>query len=507
MKPIWHFPIALSLVLLQPTPQILAEPAATPPAPAGAATQPTPETQALSVTQQKLAEADKLYLAGDVAAAEKLYRQVKPPFPQESPLGVTDKLPEPFSDPEQLSPAGKVYWREAQAGWEMGLATRILIPLKLLVERHPEFIPGQLLYARAVEQYNGEDSALSVLERATAMYPNQPDLLKARIEELGNSEQWLEASVAARQFALLNPEHPQAAEFTQLADQNLERFRSQLRKKITGNAIAGGITGILGFAITGSPLGAFSAVQTAALLMEGETALGERVAASAKRQLKLVEDQAVTGYVKELGEKLAKLSGRNFEYEFYVVLDEDLNAFALPGGKVFVNAGAISHTDSEAELAGLLSHELAHAVLSHAFQQLTEGNLLANLTQYIPFGGPLTDLVMLDYSRDQERQADILGTRMLVAAGYAADGLHNLMVTLKEQKGGGNSFESFFSTHPATKERISYLQKLIQRSGYNRYAYEGVTKHAQVRARVKQLLAEHKKDKDKDREDESEQPQ
>jgi predicted Zn-dependent protease len=81
------------------------------------------------------------------------------------------------------------------------------------------------------------------------------------------------------------------------------------------------------------------------------------------------------------------------------------------------------------------------------------------------------------------------------------------MVALREQKGGGNSFESFFSTHPATNERISYLQKLIQRSGYNRYAYEGISKHAQVRARVKQLLAEHKKDKDKDKDDESEQPQ
>jgi len=70
----------------------------------------------------------------------------------------------------------------------------------------------------------------------------------------------------------------------------------------------------------------------------------------------------------DLGQKTAHATGRNdFEYEFYVVLDDDLNAFALPGGKVFVNAGAITHTKSEAELAGLLAHELSHAVLSHGF--------------------------------------------------------------------------------------------------------------------------------------------
>ncbi len=139
-------------------------------------------------------------------------------------------------------------------------------------------------------------------------------------------------------------------------------------------------------------------------------------------------------YVNEIGQKLAVVAGRNdFKYEFYVVMDDQLNAFALPGGKVFVNAGAIAKTNSEAELAGLLAHELSHAVLSHGFQLVAEGNLVANVTQYTPLGNTVANLVVFNYSRDMERQADTLGTRLLSPTGYAADGLLNLMLTLSSQ--------------------------------------------------------------------------
>jgi predicted Zn-dependent protease len=185
------------------------------------------------------------------------------------------------------------------------------------------------------------------------------------------------------------------------------------------------------------------------------------------------------------------VAGRNdFNYEFFVIPQEELNAFALPGGKIFINAGAIAKTNSEAELAGLLAHELSHTVLSHGFQLVTQGNLIANITQYLPLGRNISQLFALNYSREMERQADNLGTRLIVAGGYAADGLRNLMVTLeKEQK---NFIPLWLSSHPGGSERVSYLENLISRGNYNRYAYEGVERHIELQARVKQLLKDKK---------------
>lgn len=478
--------LTVSAEVVQQT-QIPAKPTPSPEATDKPETAPTPSPEEIS-RQQKLIEADRLYMGGQFAAAEKLYREVKAPFAETS---VTQKRPEFILDPAQLSPAGKVYWREVEAATnsEQKIKTRLMVPLRLLVEKHPEFIPGHLRLAQALQQYDYSKEALDVLERATTMYPAQPDLLKAHVAALAEAEQWMEASLAARQFALLNYNKPDAPEFAQLADENLERYKKHLRSELRGNAIANVITGALGFALTGNLFGPFSAVQTTAMLLRGESTVGESVAKKAREQLEMVEDKAVVDYVNEVGQKLAQVAGRNdFQYEFYVVLDDDLNAFALPGGKVFVNAGAITRTKSEAELAGLLAHELSHAVLSHGFQLVAEGNLVANATQFVPLGGTIANLLTLDYSRDMERQADIVGTRLLASTGYAADGLRNLTITLKQQE--KISPPTWLSSHPLTAKRIRYLEDLIERNGYNRYAYEGVERHAQIKERVKKLLAD-----------------
>ncbi|MCT7979185.1 M48 family metalloprotease [Laspinema olomoucense] len=440
---------------------------------------------------ERLAEADRLYVAGDIAAAEAIYQEVKPPFSDNGKQAAISTLPEPLTDPEQLSPASRVYWREAQAGWESKLESRIFVPLEFLVEASPEFLPGHLLLAEAYTSYKHPEKAVEVLERATTFYPNSPELLRVKIAALAATEQWLEASIAARQFALLNPDHPDAEEFATLAEDNFGKFRGYIRKVIAGNAIGNVVTGAIGVALTGNPLGALSAVETLVMLARGESAIGRSIANQAIEELEMVEDEEIVAYVQELGAKLSKLSGRNdFEYEFYVIKDKNLNAFALPGGKIFVNAGAILHSDTEAELAGLITHELAHAVLSHGFQMVTHGNLIGNMAQYVPFGGTLANLLVLDYSRDMEQQADVLGTRLLTSAGYSADGLRNLMVKLKEQYGEGSSFWKFMSSHPPTKERISDLETLIERGGYNRFAYEGVEQHQEMRQRVAELLRE-----------------
>ncbi|MDZ8188336.1 MAG: M48 family metallopeptidase [Nostoc sp. ChiSLP02] len=438
--------------------------------------------------QLKFIEADKLYLAGQIPEAEKIYRELKAPF---SKTSTPEERKPAILDPTQLSPGGKVYWRESEAGIASKLQTRTVIPLQLLVEQYPEFIPGHIRYAQILKQYDRPKEALDILERASSLYPDQPELTKARVSALAEEKKWMEASLAARQFAILNPENPQAAEFTNLAEENLERYKKHIRAEIRGNVIGNIITGALGYALSGSLLGPFSAIDSTIVLLQGERAIGESVAKDAKKQLHVITDEAVLGYVNEIGQKLAKVTGREeFKYEFFVIPEESLNAFALPGGKIFINAGAIAKTNSEAELAGLIGHELSHVVLSHGFQLVTQGNLISNVTQYLPLGGTIGQLFALSYSRDMERQADTLGTRLIVASGYAADGLRNLMVTLdKQQK---NAPPSWLSSHPGGSERVSDLENLIIRSSYNRYAYEGVGRHLEIQARVKKILQEKK---------------
>lgn len=230
-------------------------------------------------------------------------------------------------------------------------------------------------------------------------------------------------------------------------------------------------------------------------MLRGESKIGKSLAKYATKSLPMVEDETILEYVNTIGKKLAKMTGRNdFEYQFYIINDENLNAFALPGGQIFINLGAIVKTNSEAELAGLLAHELAHTVLSHGFQLMSEGNLISSVTQYIPYaGGVVSNLIVLNYSREMERQADVLGTRILVSADYAADGVRNLMKTLNKDT-EDRGIIAWLSTHPETAERVRYLEELIVNSGYNRYAYEGVVYHGKIKAKAKALLVEKKKD-------------
>ena len=454
--------------------------------------QPTPEEIARF---KKFAEADRLYLKGDKAGAAKLYRQVKETWDLEKVAQDDEKTRKVFDDPADLSPAGKVYWRNYQQGKEQKLESKIFSALKLLTNKEPAFIPGHIHYAKILKQYERETESLQVLNKAVNRYPNEPKLLKAKIDADIAAEKWFDASIAARQFALFNPDLPETAEFTQLAAEYLEKYQSQLRSKITWNAIGNAIAGTLGFVLTGNLFGPISAVETTVMLLRGESAIGESTAKQARKQLPLVENEEVINYVTEIGNKVAKASGRDeFNYEFDLVMSDELNAFALPGGKVFVNIGAIMNTDSEAELAGLLAHEVAHSALSHGFQLVTQGNLTANVVQYIPYvGSTVSSLIVLNYSRDMEKQADIFGTKILVNAGYAADGVRNLMVKLDQvnQDQDHGDPPAWLSSHPNSKERVRYMENLIVDQNLNRYAYEGVSRHQEIKKLVTQRWKEY----------------
>jgi Peptidase family M48 len=427
-----------------------------------------------------LVKADELYLAGDTAGAEKLYRQAKPPLPKENTA--TNITRKPITDPEKLSGAGRVYWRNATEGMQQGLSSKIFVPLQNLLEKEPEFIPAYTLYAQAANKYGSQKDVIPILEKGVTTFPDSVELNKALIKALEEGDKWLESSIIARQFAIVYSKNPEAPEFIKIAEKNFGRFRSKLNEKIVTQGILGGIIG----AVTGS--GTEQAVQLVPLLLKGESGMGESFASAYKQQLTLIDDPKVVEYVSRIGNDLANLMGRNdFKYEFHVVKENSFNAFALPGGKVFVNTGAIMAANSEAELAGLLGHEIGHAVLSHGFQKMTNANLIANIGKNIPLGNLISSLAILDYSRENEAQSDIIGTRALASAGYAADGLRNLFVTLKQQQGRGGVPE-FLQTHPLPDSRVRYLETLITRNGYNRYAFEGVKRHAEIKQRLQEIL-------------------
>ncbi|NJL52577.1 MAG: M48 family metalloprotease [Hydrococcus sp. SU_1_0] len=202
-------------------------------------------------------------------------------------------------------------------------------------------------------------------------------------------------------------------------------------------------------------------------------------------------------YINDIGQRLAKLMGRDeFVYEFNIVDDPTPNAFALPGGKIFFHTGILQLMDSESELAGVLAHEIAHSVLSHSYKKIAEASTtdaVSNIGSGLfsdalgvdsDITGGILDIggVLLnkEFSRDKEEEADVLGIRVLDAAGYSADGLYNVMAKLNQLEGESSWAESLLSSHPASAERMQYLEELIQTKGYNRYGYEGVEAYRAV---------------------------
>jgi predicted Zn-dependent protease len=436
------------------------------------------QTLPLTPEQQTLSEADKLYLLGKRNEAEQLYRQVKAPFE------VSATQPSsPILDSNQLSPASQVYWQNIQEGLQQNSESKLFTGLNLLIEAQPEFVPAYLLLADALQARDRSDEALSILEKAVTLFPDSVDLTKKQIEALENRHKWLEASIAARQFTIVYPDHPAVQEFQEVAEQDLKRFKQSITIQRVGGGILGSMIGL----ITGDS-GA-SALNLGALLIEGESRMGERLAEQYYSTHTIINDPAIDDYVSSLGQDLAKLMGRKFDYKFYVVQDDGLNSFSLPGGKIFVNSGAILKAQSEAEFAGLLSHEIAHAALSHGFQSVVTSHLITNITQQIPYGNIINAIASVQYSQFQERQSDLIGTRVISTAGYASDGLRNVLEIVQKQDmsgvGNQNFLTSYLSTHPAPISRLRYLENLIQRNGYNRYAYEGIEKHVAIQNRLR----------------------
>jgi beta-barrel assembly-enhancing protease len=209
--------------------------------------------------------------------------------------------------------------------------------------------------------------------------------------------------------------------------------------------------------------------------------LGKQVAVDAQKQLPSCNDSKVDAYLTELGKKLsAKLpaGGVQYPFEFHCVNDKAINAFALPGGYVFVNRGAIEAADNEAELAGVMAHELAHVALRHGTAEATKAKtaqtgvgILGILFGDNAGGALLTELgrfsaggVLLRYSRATETQADVVGTQVLYDAGYDPRALAQFFEKIEADSKGQNPPE-FFSDHPNPEHRVERVDEEINKLG------------------------------------------
>ncbi len=204
--------------------------------------------------------------------------------------------------------------------------------------------------------------------------------------------------------------------------------------------------------------------------LEEEKQLGDKFAVEVEKQRQLVTDPAVQAYVTQLGNRLLTgVRSRDFSYTFKVVKDNTVNAFAVPGGHIYLHTGLIKEAQSESELAAVLAHEISHAVARHGTQQLTQQygaslvlqlllgqdpNMLAQLTASLFSQG-----AFMAYSRGMESQADYLGVETMYRAGYDPRGMLSFLKKLDSlHKSNPGSIGQFFSSHPLTASRIQQVQ-------------------------------------------------
>ena len=246
---------------------------------------------------------------------------------------------------------------------------------------------------------------------------------------------------------------------------------------------------------------ALAAVPSAAITLvsvQDEIAIGRQANADTRKQLAVLPDQEVSSYVRSIGARLAKAaSGPPYPYSFTVANYREINAFALPGGPIWINRGALQAATNESQVAGVLAHEIAHVAQRHAAMQLSNG-ILANLglsalgallgntggaTAARAAAGLGTNLWFLKFSRDDESEADRVGLRILRRAGWDGRGMIELFQILTREQGRNpGAVETFLSSHPAPADRMHALQAEVARG------HGGTRNTAKFQAIRKKLL-------------------
>lgn len=246
---------------------------------------------------------------------------------------------------------------------------------------------------------------------------------------------------------------------------------------------------------TGDLLGNFNLISPAE-----EQQLGQQIAAQIARDNAIVADPQVTGYINSIGQRLVDASMKpSAGYQFYVIEDESVNAFAIPGNHLYVQTGLIMAAETENELAAVMAHELAHAEQRHPTERLSRqmgAEMIAGMLLGRDSGagvqqaaGMLVAGGISAYSRSAELQADEIAVYLMNRAGYDPRGLTSFfekLVALEQQAGGGG--RSLFATHPPTPERIRAATQMIESFGAARSANTALVGGLDaVKARVSSL--------------------
>ena len=213
-----------------------------------------------------------------------------------------------------------------------------------------------------------------------------------------------------------------------------------------------------------------------AMTIQQERELGEKVLQEVKRRWPMVQEPSVNEYVTRIGKRiLQSVEAQPFEYQFYVINIPEVNAFAVPGGKVFVNSGLILLVDNEDELAGVMAHEIGHVVARHIAKRSEKGLKLSLATLGALLAGILlggqavgavattavaaSETAALKYSRDDEDEADYLGLKFMDRSGYDRQGMITMLKKLRRMQGPAASDPpAYLLTHPAIEERAANLE-------------------------------------------------
>ncbi len=240
--------------------------------------------------------------------------------------------------------------------------------------------------------------------------------------------------------------------------------------------------------------------------IEKEIEMGRKLADEIEQAARIVEDPGIAEFVNRIGQNIARSSDSKVPLAIKVIDSEEVNAFALPGGFLYVNTGLIELAEDEAELAGVMAHEVAHVAARHSTRSATRAQLSQFATLPLVFIGgwagygaqqaakfaiPMT---MLKFSRDFEREADLLGVQYMYEAGYDPASMVQFFERLQAmKKKNENVIARAFGSHPLTKSRIRHVQEAIDKILPERAQYAVTTSEFQeVKDRIARINARRK---------------